>query len=232
MSQLTFLTTPGSLAYLPGRDQPIRRVAETPGACNTIELLATLIGGPRQVEVANALLAHYRSLGALRQASAAEIATAIHGIGKQTAARLVSALELGARLATEAVDERPAIHSPADIAALVQYEMGLLEQEEMWILLLDTRNRLIGIDKLYRGSVNSSQVRVGEIFKAAIRRNATAVAVVHNHPSTDPTPSPDDVAVTRAITQAGKLVDIDCLDHIVIARDRHVSLKERGLGGF
>jgi DNA repair protein RadC len=100
------------------------------------------------------------------------------------------------------------------------------------VLLLDTRNRLIGIDKLYRGSANSSQIRVGEIFKAAIRRNATAVAVVHNHPSTDPAPSPDDVAVTRAICEAGKLVDITFLDHLVIGREKFVSMKERGLGGL
>jgi DNA repair protein RadC len=232
MNQLTFLNVPASLAYLPQRDHPTRRVAETPGACNTIELLATLIGGPRQVEVANALLAHYRTLAAIRQASATEIALAVRGVGSKTAARLISALELGTRLATEAADERPAIHSPADIAALVQQDMGLLEQEELWVLLLDTRNRLIGIDKLYRGSANSSQIRVGEIFKAAIRRNATAIAVVHNHPSSDPSPSPDDVAVTRAISEAGKLVDITLLDHLVIGREKFVSLKERGLGGL
>jgi len=232
MNQLTFFNTPASLDYLPHRDHPARRVAETPSACNTIELLATLIGGARQVEIANDLLAHYRTLTAIRQASASEIALTIHGIGSKTAARLISALELGARLATETADERPAIHSPADIAALVQQDMAHLEQEELWVLLLDTRNRLIGIDKLYRGSVNSSQIRVGEIFKAAIRCNATSIAVVHNHPSSDPSPSPDDVAVTRAICEAGKLVDITCLDHLVIGREKFVSLKERGLGGL
>jgi len=97
---------------------------------------------------------------------------------------------------------------------------------------LNTRNRLIEIDKLYRGSTNSSQVRVGEVFKAAIRRNATSIVVAHCHPSGDPTPSPDDVAVTRAIVQAGKTLDIELEDHIVCGRNpaRFVSLKERGLG--
>jgi DNA repair protein RadC len=96
--------------------------------------------------------------------------------------------------------------------------------------LLDTRNRVLEIVEVYKGSVNSSQIHVGEIFKAAIRRNAPALIVVHNHPSGDPTPSPDDVVVTRAIIQAGKLLDVDVLDHMVIGQGRWVSLKERGLG--
>jgi len=82
---------------------------------------------------------------------------------------------------------------------------------------------------VYRGSLNTSQVRVGELFKAAIRRNAAAIIVVHNHPSGDPTPSPDDIAVTRAIVSAGKLLDVSVLDHLIIGANRHVSLKERGV---
>ena len=108
--------------------------------------------------------------------------------------------------------------------------MTALEQEELRVLLLDTRNRVQHIETVYRGSVNSSQVRVAEIFKAAIRRNATNLIVIHNHPSGDPTPSPDDVAITRAILQAGELLDIKLLDHIIIGNGRFVSLKERGLG--
>ena len=98
------------------------------------------------------------------------------------------------------------------------------------VLLLDRRNRVLEIVEIYQGSVNSSQVRVGEVFRPAIQRLASAIVVCHNHPSSDPTPSPDDVAVTRAIVQAGKLLDIDVLDHLVIAHTRWVSLKERGLG--
>lgn len=232
MKQLAFYQSPPRADALPLRERPVHRVAEAPTACNVIELLSALVGGPRQIETAEALLARYGSLRAIRMASASEIATSVHGIGQQTAARLVSALELGRRLAVEVEDERPLIHSPADAANLIQYDMSLLEQEEMWVLLLNTRNRLIEIDKLYRGSTNSSQVRVGEVFKAAIRRNATSIVVAHCHPSGDPTPSPDDVAVTRAIVQAGKTLDIDVLDHIVCGRNptRYVSLKERGLG--
>ena len=138
-------------------------------------------------------------------------------------------LNLGQRLSAPN-EERPQINSPADAAALVQNEMGLLEQEHLRVLLLDTRNHVLDIVEIYKGSINTSQVRIAEIFKMAIRRNATALIVVHNHPSTDPTPSPDDVAVTRAISQAGKLLDIDVLDHLVIGGSRWISLKERGLG--
>ena len=98
------------------------------------------------------------------------------------------------------------------------------------MILLDTRNRVIDIVEIYHSSLNSAQVRVAELFKPAIQRMSAAIILVHNHPSGDPTPSPDDVAVTRAVVQAGKLLDIDTLDHLVIGRGRFVSLKERGLG--
>ena len=130
----------------------------------------------------------------------------------------------------ESPEERPSINSPGDAAALVQYDMSALEQEELRVILLNTRNRVQKIETIYRGSLNTSQVRVGEIFKAAIRVNAAAIIVVHNHPSGDPTPSPDDLAITRAIVEAGRLLDVQVLDHLVIGQGRFVSLKERGLG--
>jgi len=105
-----------------------------------------------------------------------------------------------------------------------------LEQEHLRVILLDRRNRVMETVEVYKGSVNSSQIRVGEVFKEAIRKNASALIVIHNHPSGDPTPSPDDVAVTRAIVQAGKLLDVEVLDHLVIGHGKWVSLKERGLG--
>jgi DNA repair protein RadC len=128
------------------------------------------------------------------------------------------------------MEERPVINSPSDAAALVQYEMGLLEKEQLRVILLDTRNHVVDIVRIYEGSVNSSQVRIAEVFKPAVARMAPAIIVLHNHPSQDPTPSPDDVTVTRAIVNAGKLLDIDVLDHLVLCSQRFVSLKERGLG--
>jgi DNA repair protein RadC len=228
MRQLSFYASPPRTGSLPLRERPAYRVAESPDACNTVELLAALVGGPRQIEIAEALLAKFKSLRGIRQATAAEIA-GVHGIGEKTAARLVSALELGRRLALDSPDERPTIHSPADAANLIQYGMGLLEQEELWVLLLDTRNRLMDIDKLYRGSVNCAQVRCSEVFKSAVRRNAVAIIVAHNHPSGVAQPSPEDVALTRALVQSGKLLDIEVIDHLIIGT-HWVSLKERGLG--
>ncbi len=110
------------------------------------------------------------------------------------------------------------------------YEMRALDQEEVRIALLDVRNRLIGTHTVYRGSLNTSMIRIGEIFREAIKQNAASVIVVHNHPSGDPSPSPDDVAVTRMMCEAGKLLDVSVHDHIIIGQNRFISLKERGLG--
>ena len=108
--------------------------------------------------------------------------------------------------------------------------MALLEKEHLRVILLDRRNQVLDIVEIYQGSVNSSQVRIGEVFRPAIQRLASAIVVCHNHPSSDNTPSPDDVAVTRAIVQAGKLLDIEVLDHLILSSRGFVSLKERGLG--
>ena len=126
--------------------------------------------------------------------------------------------------------ERPAIQSPQDAFEILRCFMGSLDHEELWVLNLDTRNRLMHLVKLYQGSVNTSQVRISEVFRQAIIDNSPTILVAHNHPSGDATPSPEDIAVTRAIVQAGKLLDIEVLDHLVVSRDRFVSLKERGLG--
>ena len=122
------------------------------------------------------------------------------------------------------------IRSPKDAADLIQYEMVGLPQENLWVLLLDTRNRVLKIEKLYKGSLNSSTVRVGELFKSALTNNAASIILAHNHPSGDPTPSPEDVALTRAASQAGHLLDVELLDHIVIGQNKFVSLKDKGLG--
>jgi DNA repair protein RadC len=108
--------------------------------------------------------------------------------------------------------------------------MGLLEQESMRVILLDTRNRVQAIQTVYQGSLNTTMVRVSELFREAVRANCAAIIVAHNHPSGDPSPSPEDVAITKDIVAAGKLLSIDVLDHLVIGRQRFVSLKERGLG--
>lgn len=234
MQQTLFSTYPGerksfALAALSLRERPAYRASSDPSVCTSIELLAAVIGGPQQIETANALMTKFGSLRDLFNAHAAEI-EAVPGVGAQTAARIKASLAVGQRMATSEVVERVSITSPTDAANLVMYEMGVLSEEHMFVILLNTRNHVVEVTRLYKGSVNSSQVRVAEVFKSAIARQAVAIIVVHNHPSGDPTPSPDDVAVTRAIVQAGKMLDIGVLDHIVIGQGKWVSLKERGLG--
>ena len=215
-------------------ERPRERLARLGAASlSNAELLAILlrvgVPGENAVQVGERLLQDLGGLHGLHKADYAEVCGQ-HGVGPAKAAQIKAAIELGKRLNAADPDERPAIHSPGDAADLIRYEMSGLEQEELWVILLDTRNRVLRIVPVYRGSLNSSQVRVGELFKAAIRQTAAAVIVAHNHPSGDPAPSPDDVAVTRAIVQAGKLLDIEVLDHLVIGNGRYASLKERGLG--
>ncbi len=215
-------------------ERPRERLAKLgPQSLSTAELLAILLRvgmvGETAVQVGQRLLQTFGGISGIHRASFDELSNQ-KGIKLAKAAQIKAAIELGRRLVLESPEERPIVHSPADAAELVQYEMSALEQEELRVLLLDTRNRVQHIETVYRGSVNSSQVRVAEIFKAAIRRNATNLIVIHNHPSGDPTPSPDDVAITRAILQAGELLDVKLLDHIIIGSGRIVSLKERGLG--
>jgi len=204
-----------------------------PQALSNAELIAILlrvgVPGENAVQVGQRLLQKFGGIAGIHRAPFDEL-LGQHGIGEAKAAQIKAAIELGRRLTLESPEERPAINSPGDAAALLQYEMQALEQEHLRVLLLDRRNRVMEIVDLYRGSVSSSQIRVGEIFREAVRKNASAIIVAHNHPSGDPTPSPDDVAVTRAILQAGKMLDVDVLDHLVIGQGRWVSLKERGLG--
>jgi DNA repair protein RadC len=196
------------------------------------ELLAILlrvgVPGESAIDVASRLLKTFGDVTGLHRAPFEELCNQ-HGIGPAKASQIKAALELGNRVKVLELDENKTIHSPQDAANLVKFEMSALEQEELWVMLLDTRNRVMDTVTIYRGSLNSSQVRVGELFKAAIRRNAASIIIIHNHPSGDPTPSPDDLAVTRAIVQAGKLLDVSVLDHLVIGGDRHISLKERGV---
>jgi DNA repair protein RadC len=202
-------------------------------ALSKAELIAILlrvgVRGENAVQMGERLLHCFGGLAGLHRAPLEEL-TSQHGMGAAKAAQLKAAIELGRRLAVEAPEERQVINSPDDAAELVRYEMSALEEEHLRVLLLDTRNHVLSTVEIYHGSVNTSQVRVGEVFKAAIRRNATAVIIVHNHPSGDPTPSPDDLAVTRACVEAGKLLDVEVLDHLVIGQGRYVSMKERGLG--
>ncbi|MBI3971431.1 MAG: DNA repair protein RadC [Chloroflexi bacterium] len=223
---------------LPTDERPRERLARY-GASNlsTGELLAIIwrtgsSGKEREsaLALAHRALRQFRSLTGLAKASLPEL-TGLPGVGQVKAIELHAAFELGKRLVAAEPEERPVIRTPREVVNLVQTEMALLEQEELWVLLLNSKNCVLSIKKLYRGTLNSSSVRVAELFRSAIRENCASVIVVHNHPSGDPTPSPEDVRVTAEAAKAGQLLDIDVLDHIIIgSKDRYVSLKERGLG--
>lgn len=223
-----------TIKELPSDERPRERLLHY-GAhvLSTAELLAIIFRiGTRDenvVRLAERLLQAFEGLPGLARTSPEELVNA-RGVGPAKVAQLKAAFELGRRLQAAAPHDRPQIRSPADAANLVLSELGLLEQEELHVLLLDTKNRVTNRKMVYRGSLNTSLIRVGELFRFAIRANANSLIVVHNHPSGDPTPSPEDVAVTKQIVEAGKLLDIDVLDHLIIGHQRYVSLKERGLG--
>lgn len=217
---------------LPKQEQPAQRIKDLGApALSTAEALALALWIP-DIQAAHDLGSLYEQYGSL-QAIPRDQITQIKGLGPRYADAVAAVGDLvrreNRRLYTRQ-DDRKTITSPADAAALVQYEMADLEHEELWVILVDTRNHVKRIAKLYSGSVNSSQIRVGELFRDAIRDQASSIILVHNHPSGDPTPSPDDVAVTRSAVSAGKMMDIEVLDHLVIGRGRYASLKERGLG--
>lgn len=215
-------------------DRPRERLEKQgPQALSDPELLAILlrtgVSGLNAVQLAQELLSQFGGLTGVHKASHEELVTR-RGVGPAKAAQLQAAIELGRRLAVSLPEERIAIQSAEQAAELVMYEMGALEQEHLRVLLLDTRNRLIRMVDVYQGSLNTSLIRIGEVFRDAVRSNAAGLIVVHNHPSGDPSPSPEDIAVTRAIVEAGQLLDIAVLDHLVIGLGNFTSLKAKRLG--
>jgi len=220
---------------MPAGERPRERLRDAgPGALANGELLAILLrtGTTREnvLQQSGRLLSAWGGLSGLARVGFAELC-AQHGMGEAKACQVIAALELGRRLAVSlSAEERPQISAPDQVAALVATEMSLLAQESLRVVLLNTKNHVIAIREVYKGNVSSAQVRPAEIFREAIRENCPSLIVVHNHPSGDPTPSPDDVAVTRDLVQAGTLLDIEVLDHLVIGGGRWVSMKQQRLG--
>jgi len=203
-------------------------------ALSNSDLLAIALhtGSQREsaISLATHMLSAFNGLDGLARASFRELCT-LHGIGPAKAAQLQAALELGRRVILCSADSRPQINSPADAANLLQATMSAEPQEQLRVLLLDSKHRVQRMSVVYIGNVNSAMVRIAEVFREAIKDNAAAIIVAHNHPSGDPTPSPDDVRVTEEIVRAGKMLDIEVLDHLIIGRQQpYVSLKERGSG--
>jgi DNA repair protein RadC len=219
---------------LPVGERPRERLRNYGAASlSNVELVAILLRtgmeGESVLELAARLLSRFQGLPGLARATFGELCGE-KGVSEAKACQLIAALELGKRLVSLQPEARPVVRSPQDVANLLLAEMGNLDQERLRVLLLDTKNKVVGIPEVYKGSVSTLVVRVSEVFREAIRENCPAIIIVHNHPSGDPTPSPEDVAMTGELVRAGRLLDIEVLDHIVIGRQRFVSLKEKGLG--
>ncbi len=218
---------------LPAAERARERLAlRGPAGLTSAELIALVWGsgarGRSAVVLAEDALVRHDGLTGLARASEIEL-EAIPGVGAAKAAQLAAAFELGRRLLADWPTGRWAIRSPRDVADRLVLQMSRLEREELRVVILNTKNVVLRVVTVYQGNVASSLVRVAELFRDAVRLNATGLILVHNHPSGDPTPSPDDLHLTAEALAAGRLLDIDVLDHLVIGHDAWTSLRDRGV---
>lgn len=218
---------------MPTEERPRERLRlRGPESLTNVELIAILLRtgarGENVVSVATRILSTFAGLRGLSRASFGELSTQ-HAMGEAKACQLLAAMELGKRLLQEMPQQR-IIRSAEDVYAMLFGEMALLEQEELRVVLLTTRHEVITVRDVYRGNVSSAIVRIGEVFRDAVREGCPGIIAVHNHPSGDPAPSPEDVNLTKQLIEAGRMLGIDLLDHIVIARQGFVSLKDKKMG--
>ena len=223
-----------SIRELPRSERPRERLKNL-GAqtLSTAELLAILIGsggsGRSALSVGQEVLA--QSEGSLRRIAARPVAslTSIRGVGTARAVTIHAALELGRRMASEAREEGAPLRSPREVFAAFAPRLEDLSVEEFHVAVLDSQHRLERDITVTRGILNSSLVHPREVFREAIAERAAAIILVHNHPSGDPTPSPDDRLVTEQLVAAGRLLDIPVHDHVIVGRGRYLSFAEAGL---
>ncbi|MEH7886787.1 DNA repair protein RadC [Bacillus sp. JJ1609] len=216
----------------PQNERPRERFVQNgPQSLSNHELLALLLGtGSREesvLQLANRMLSQFEGLRLLKDATLEEL-TQIKGIGQAKAINVLAAVEIGRRIANHTLDERYVIRSPEDGAKYLMNDMRFLTQEHFVCLYLNTKNQVIHRQTIFIGSLNASIVHPREVFKEAVRRSAASVICVHNHPSGDPTPSREDIEVTKRLTESGKIVGIELLDHLIIGENKYVSLKEKG----
>lgn len=222
-----------TIKELPTEERPRERLhAYGPQALTTAELIAILIrvgnGERSAVSLGEFLLAEFGSIQGVATATLEQLA-AVKGLGAAKAAQIKAAIEFGNRLALFTEDARPSIGGPRDVANLLMPDLRYQKKEHLKSLLMNTKNRVLAIKTVSIGDLSSSIVHPREVFKDAVVASAASIIVAHNHPSGDPTPSSEDVAVTKRLIQAGEIMGIDLLDHIVLGDGVFVSLKERGL---
>jgi DNA repair protein RadC len=218
---------------LPDGERPRERLLQQgAGGLSNAELLALVLGtGTKHENVlqfAQRIFAHFGGWQGLARISAAELRQ-VKGLGDARSSQILATIEIAKRLNKATVEVQPVVKSTADAAQLVS-DMAHLHQEQVRVILLNTHQQVIAIPTVYMGTVNASMIRVAEIYREAILRNSPAVILAHNHPSGDPTPSPEDVELTRILRSAGKLLDIQLLDHLIIAQRGWLSLRDMGLG--
>lgn len=223
---------------LPNQERPRERLAELGAdALKDAELVAILLRtgmkGCSALEMGAQLLQKFQTLGNLARANLDELRQ-VKGIGRDKAIALKAAFTLAKRMADELRRESPVLDSPERVADLLRESNRFFDVENLQILLLNTRKKLIRIERISQGTLDSILVHPREVFKSAITANAAAVVLAHNHPSGDPTPSEQDIKVTRDLIRAGQLLKIDVIDHVIMgkptegrARD-YVSLRELG----
>lgn len=221
------------LREIPDEDKPRERMQQFGAqALNNAELLAILLRtgtvAESAVRLGERVLAQ---AGGFRQMVdlTLEQLTEIRGIGVAKALQVQAGIEIGRRLSRMKQESRVTVRAPKDAADYVMEELRYLNKEHFVVLFLNTKNHIIGQETLSIGSLNASIVHPREVFRSAIARSSASIICVHNHPSGDPTPSPEDIDVTRRLVEAGLIVGIDVLDHIVVADISYVSLKEQGL---
>lgn len=218
---------------IPAEERPRERLAARGAAgLTTAELIALIWGsgarGLGAVDLAEEALARHDGLAGLAGAGELELVD-LPGVGAVKAAQLTASFELGRRLLADWPAGRWTVRTPRDVADRLIPLMGHLEREELRVVLLNAKNAVLKVVTVYQGNVSASLVRVGELFRDAVRINAAGAVLVHNHPSGDPTPSPDDLHLTAEALAAGRLLDIELLDHVVIGHDTFVSLRDRGI---
>ncbi|UFT97923.1 DNA repair protein RadC [Radiobacillus kanasensis] len=221
-----------TLKDVPKQDRPRERLLELgPKTLSNQELLAILLGtGSKEesvVALAQRILMHFEGLSLLKDCTIEEL-TAIKGIGTAKGVLILSAIELGKRMHQFKVEDRYVIRSPEDGADFIMEEMRNLNQEHFVCIFLNTKNQVLHRQTIFIGSLNASIVHPREVFREAVKRSAASIICAHNHPSGDPSPSQEDIHVTKRLVECGKMIGIELLDHLVIGDRKFVSLKEKG----
>lgn len=213
-------------------DRPRERlIRQGAGSLSNQELMAILLRtGTKEESVlmlANRILKSFDKIQDFKDATVEEM-TAIKGIGEAKAVQILAAVELGKRIYRKHSEGRYVIKSPEDAAAYLMTDMSSLVQEHFVVLFLNVKNEVLHKQTIFIGSLNSSIVHPREIFREAVKRSAASIICAHNHPSGNPTPSPEDIEVTDRLVEAGAIIGIELLDHLIIGDHRFISLKEKG----